>query len=416
MPIPGISIETARSLAIQAQKLGGQTPGTGLPGIFDQIGYVQIDTISVVNRAHLHTIWTRCPEFAEDDLYRFQEKERRIYEYWSHAMSYLRMEDFRYSLPRMQKFKDPNSGWFKSRYSQTRLIIPEILKRIREEGPLSSSGFENTSGNKGGAWWDWKPAKIALEVLYWQGELMISGRQKFQKLYDLTERVLPPSVDKSFPSQEEVASFIILGALKSFGVASEKEIGMFMQPGTSRDADMQLAGKKDIKNSLLSLMEEKKVIPVKIEGVSQPYYGLPEISGKEIPDNLNTTSVRFLSPFDNLIIQRERTRQLFNFDYSLECYTPEPKRQFGYFVFPVLFGNNLVARFDPKADRRTQTLTLKSLYFEPGFFGQKEFLPPFVAELIRFARFNNCKKIVAGKCSDPKFYGELNRKFKTVVV
>lgn len=414
MSVAGISIDTARSFAVAAQKLNGQDPSPTLTEIFDQLGYVQIDTISVVNRAHLHTLWTRNHNFAEYDLYRLQEKERKIFEYWGHAMSYLRMEDFRYNLLRMQRFRDPDSGWFKSRYDQTQKIIPEILKRIRDEGPLSSADFEQPDRQKGGVWWDWKPAKIALEVLFWQGELMISGRRKFQKVYDLTERILPSWVDTSVPTQDEISRFVVLGALKAFGVATEKEIGMFMQPGTSRDAEMRLAGKHEIKTTLQYLIDEGLVTAIKIEGLKEVYFSLTETINN-LREN-TTPAVRFLSPFDNLIIQRERTRQLLGFDYTIECYTPEPKRKFGYFVFPVLFGNTLVARFDPKADRKNQTLLLKNLWFEENFTACSEFLLLFVDELLEFARFNQCSKIIVETCSDRKFQKELTRKLKTAVV
>jgi uncharacterized protein YcaQ len=414
MNIPKISIETARSIAVAAQKLDGQNPTPDLTKVFDQLGYVQIDTISVVNRAHLHTLWTRNHNFAEEDLYKLQE-ERKIYEYWGHAMSYLRMEDFRYSLPRMQRFKDPNSGWFKSRYSQTQEIIPEILKRIRNEGPLGSAHFERTDGQKGGVWWDWKPAKIALEVLYWQGELMISGRKKFQKIYDLTERVLPEWIDKSFPTQDEVSKFVVMGALKSFGVATEKEIGMFMQPGSSRESEMKLASKKEIKATLQHLTEEGEIMSVNVEGLEQQYFSLTETI-KHLSGENQAPVVRFLSPFDNLIIQRERVRQLFGFDYTIECYAPEPKRKYGYYVFPVLLGNNLVARFDPKADRKNQTLILKNLWFEENFKNPAGFLPLFVNELREFASFNQCFKIIVESCSDQKFHREIIRKLSQSVV
>jgi hypothetical protein len=192
-------------------------------------------------------------------------------------------------------------------------------------------------------------------------------------------------------------------------------MGLFMQPGTSRDADMLLADKKEIKTCLQNLLDEGQVIPVKIEGISHHYYTLPGILSVNCPEPCEP-EVKFLSPFDNLIIQRDRTKQLFSFDYSLECYTPEHKRRYGYFVFTVLFKNNLVARFDPKADRKSKTLFLKGLWFEPGFSQYDELLPVFLTELTRFARFNECKKIVAEKCTDSKFLINLNRHLHKLVV
>jgi uncharacterized protein len=226
---------------------------------------------------------------------------------------------------------------------------------------------------------------------------------------------LPVWVDTSFPSQDEISRFVVLGALKAFGVATEKEVGMFMQPGTSRESEMQLASKKEITATLRNLTEDGQVMAIKVEGLEQLYYSLTESLKNQSGENQNPV-VRFLSPFDNLIIQRERVRQLFGFDYTIECYTPESKRKFGYFVFPVLFGNNLVARFDPKADRKSKTLILKNLWFEVGFSSHSEFLPLFVDELREFARFNQCFKIIVESCSDRKFYRELTRKLIQSVV
>jgi uncharacterized protein len=416
MTILEINIDTARRIAVFSQLLNHHTLASEgkdrMAKIIDQIGYVQIDTISVVNRAHLHTLWARSHEHSEKFLHELQATDRRIYEYWGHAMSYLPMEEFRFSLPRMEKFKNPNSAWARNRIEKTRGITKEVKKRIQTEGPLSSKDFENSSGKKGGTWWDWKPAKIALEVLYWQGELMISERHGFQKVYDLTERVLPTHINTSFPSKEELSKFIIIGALRSFGIASDKEIGKFKQPGVSRDKDMLLTEKKDIKKSLDELTEAKKVVQIKISGLTTPFYLLSQTAGLINNNSGQLPAVRLLSPFDNLIIQRDRTKQLFDFDYSLECYVPEPKRKFGYFVFPILFGNNMVGRLDPKADRKNKTLILKNLWFEPDFIDYDNFLPVFTEELKQFAKFNNCSQINIEKCGEKKILTKIRSELK----
>ncbi|NQU85141.1 MAG: winged helix-turn-helix domain-containing protein [Mariniphaga sp.] len=413
MKTPNIKIEDARRIAVYCQLLNGKKTSSkgekNLIKIFDQLGYIQIDTISVVNRAHHHALWTRSHDYTEEMLHHLQATDRKIYEYWGHAMSYLRMADFRYSLPRMEKFRNPKSPWAKTRIEKTKNIIGNVKKRIQDEGPLSSKDFENTSGKKGGTWWDWKPAKIALEIMYWQGELMVSERKKFQKYHDLTDRVLPENIDISFPTEKESAWFIIHGALKSFGIASEKEIRNFMQPGSSRDSDFQLVNVKEIKKYLNELIEAGEIIKVKIEDIDTDYFMLAKF--EKLPENKNS-AIRLLSPFDNLIIQRERTRQLFGYDYSLECYTLEPKRKFGYFVFPILYGNKLVGRLDPKADRKNKILILKNLVFEPTFKVSVKFLNLFSAELKQFAVFNNCEKIIIEKCPNQKMKKELELKFK----
>ncbi|MBN1819504.1 MAG: YcaQ family DNA glycosylase [Prolixibacteraceae bacterium] len=414
-----ISPENARNLAVGSQfdeKINSINGIDSLNQIFDQLGYVQIDTISVVNRAHHQALWSRFTNYSPEMLHELQAKERQVYEYWGHAMSYLPMKDFRFSLPRMEKFKKPKSPWVKYRIEQSKHIFKDIKKRIADEGPLSSKDFENTSGKKGGTWWDWKPAKMALEVLYWQGELMISERKNFQKYYDLTEKVLPEWVDTTVPDKNESARFIIKRALKAFGIATEKEIRSFLQPGAGRDSDFQLIGAKEINKNLKELIEEGSVVKIKTDSIPVNYFALSESINELKGLTFNNPGVKLLSPFDNLIIQRERAKQLFNFDYSLECYTPEPKRKYGYFVFPVLFGNNLVARFDPKADRKAGKMIIKNLVTEPEFIVSENFIELFYKEIKRFTMFHDCDKIMLEKCPDQKLKKELSLKFKSKII
>ncbi len=415
MEIPILSKSTARQLALKAQLLpfqGSVNTATTIYPIIRQLGYVQIDTISVVNRAHHQTLWTRCNSYNENQLDQLQAGERKIYEYWAHAMAYLPMEDFRYSLPRMKNFQNPNSRWAKHSLVKCKHIINDVYERIGQEGPLGSKDFKNEDGKKSGEWWDWKPAKLALELLYWQGKLMVSERNKFQKIYDLTERVLPDGIDLTFPDTNEMACFVISGALKSMGLANKKEIMKFMQPSASRDSDLTLVDKQHIEHCLLEMQEEKEIKKVGVEGIEGNYYMLNENQTSENFDNISQPTLHFLSPFDNLIIQRERAKQLFDFDYSLECYVPEPKRKFGYFVFSILFGDKLVGRFDPKADRKNKTLILKNLYFENGFECNDHFIHLFVQRLMQFAAFHNCEKISVEKCTNKKILSKIQSVLK----
>ena len=416
MELQILSKSTSRRLAIKAQLLPFQDAvgyNATIYPIIQQLGYVQIDTISVVNRAHHQTLWTRCNSYNENQLEQLQAHERKIYEYWAHAMAYLPMENFRYSLPRMKNFQDPHSRWAKMSLEKSKHIIKDVYKRIELEGPLGSKDFKNEEGKKSGEWWDWKPAKLALELLYWQGKLMVSERNKFQKKYDLTERVLPDGIDLTFPDTNEMARFVILGALNSMGLANEKEIMKFMQPSASRDSDLMLVERKYIKQCLSEIEEAKEIKKVGIDGIDGHYYMQSENKSFKIQNELPT--LRFLSPFDNLIIQRERTKQLFDFDYSLECYVPEPKRKFGYFVFAILFGDKLVGRFDPKADRKNKTLVLKNLYFEPGFICDDLFISVFVRHLVQFAAFHNCEIMNIEKCDDKKVLGKIRSEIKKLI-
>ncbi|MBX2959048.1 MAG: YcaQ family DNA glycosylase [Flavobacteriales bacterium] len=375
-----ISLKEAQQLALHHQGLLNSTFGNGKNGalkVVEHLGYIQIDTLSVVTRAHHHTLWNRLPDYQEFYLNELLEKDKTIFEYWSHAASYLPMCDYRYSLPRKQLFASGKSHWFE----QDKKLNSYVLDRIKAEGPLQSKDFEhvrNTPGN----WYEWKPAKKALEQLFMEGKLMVAKRQGFQKVYDITERVLPKSVDTSTPTEKENAAHLIKRAVRANGLVEEKEIA-YLQPKL----------KTAIKNELQNLVESGFLIEIKVENKSETYFSTPE--QLTVLNTLKTSGeIHFLSPFDNAIIQRKRVQNLFNFDYQIECYVPEAKRKFGYFCLPILYNNQFVGRFDPKADRKTKTFYIKQLHFEKGFKPTQNFETLFNEKLNTFAKFNGCEKLI----------------------
>lgn len=386
-----LSLAEARRRVLRAQWLWPASRSVTPKDIVSHLGYVQIDTIAAVERAHHHVLWTRCPGYQSGDLHRLQAEERAVFEYWGHAMSYLSMADYRYFLPRMDNFHNPRSPWAVYQLGKAAHLLAPVLERIRQEGPLGAADFESDR-KKGGTWWDWKPAKVALELLFWRGDLMISERRNFQKIYDLTERVLPREIDTRFPEPEEVGRFLAVGALRSLGVATEREVLRFMQPATTRDSDWLAVGKAVVAQALHALVEGGKAEAVHLEGTKGPiHYTLTGPDGKE-ESPPEARPLHILSPFDNLVIQRERTKRLFDFDYMLECYVPEPKRRWGYFVLPLLWGETFVGRLDAKADRRTQTLEVRSLYVETDPVPDG-LIPALAHSLWRYARFNGCEAV-----------------------
>jgi uncharacterized protein YcaQ len=343
----------------------------------EHLGYVQIDTLSVVARAHHHTLWNRLPDYQENYLHELLEKDKTIFEYWSHAASYIPMCDYRFSLPTKQLFTSGKSHWFE----QDKKLNSYVLDRIKAEGALQSKDFEhirNTPGN----WYEWKPAKKALEQLFMQGELMVAKRQGFQKVYDITERVLPNTIDTSIPNEAEYAQYLITKAIQANGLVEEKEI-TYLRP----------KAKEQVKKELKNWIKKGFLVEVKIENKSETYF-----TTQEQLNNLNTLKktkhIHFLSPFDNTIIQRKRVQNLFNFDYLIECYVPEPKRKFGYFCLPILYNNLFVGRFDPKADRKTKIFHIKQSHFENGFKPTEKFKTVFNQKLTDFATFNGCNKVL----------------------
>ncbi|MBN1661859.1 MAG: YcaQ family DNA glycosylase [Anaerolineae bacterium] len=383
-----ISKEAARRLALAFQLLDGEmsTLPTGQEGVartIEALGYVQIDTIAVIARAHHHTLWTRRPDYRPDMLHSLQVDDRRIFEYWGHAASYLPMADYRYYLPRMQRHRAPDDGWVSRRPEVLDLLHP-VLERIRAEGPLTARDFDPPPGTKRSGWWDWKPAKSALELLFWRGELMISERRGFEKVYDLTERVLPAGVDTRLPGDDEVARFVVHRALSAHGVAAEREIVDYIHA----------APKGAVSTALADMTASGEVVRLQVGEITSLYYALPAtLEGVDRPGP-SPSRAALLSPFDNLIIHRQRMSDLFDFAYSLECYTPVAKRRYGYFVLPILWGDRLVGRLDPKADRKARRLIVRSLAMEPGFDEFDAFLPAFVDALAAFACLNECERIV----------------------
>lgn len=343
----------------------------------EHLGYIQIDTLSVVARAHHHTLWNRLPDYQEHYLHELLEKDKTIFEYWSHAASYLPICDYRFSLLLKHSYASGKSHWFE----QDKKVNKYVLDRIKAEGALQSKDFEhkrNTPGN----WYEWKPAKRALEQLFMQGELMVAKRQGFQKVYDITERVLPKNVGTTMPTEKEYAQFLIHNAIKANGLVEEKEM-TYLRP----------KAKESVKKALKQLVENKQLVEVKVENNPTVYYSAPEQLSNlnKIKSNSN---IHFLSPFDNTVIQRKRLQTLFNFDYIIECYVPEAKRKFGYFCLPILYNNQFVGRFDPKADRKTKTFYIKQLHFEKGFKPTAEFKNVFNKKLTEFATFNGCNEVI----------------------
>ena len=397
-----MTLKEARKLALAGQFLDGRrsfSRAEGAVGAIESLGYVQIDTISVIERAHHHTLWTRVEGY-EPAMLNELLKNRRIFEYWGHAASYLPMADFRYYLPKMKEFDDPHGKWEKDRLQKFGHLMEPVLNRIREEGPLGSKDFELPQGKKKGEnWWDWHEMKGALELLYWKGELMVSERRQFQKVYDLTGRVLPEGLDNGYPGEEELGEFLVGRALRSHGAATEQEIA----------EHIHAAGKNVVVKALKRLVESKQVEKITIADTDNKIY-------YTTPDALETVgrieimpAVHILSPFDNLVIQRERLKNLFGFDYVLECYVPPKKRVNGYFVLPVLFGDGFAGRMDAKAERKSGTLIVRNLLMEPGFCDFDAFLPLFSDKLREFARFNGCETIVFENVTPKKIRNNLKR-------
>jgi len=347
----------------------------------EQLGYVQIDTISVVERAHHHVLWSRVPNYRPKFLDQLV-KQRLVFEYWFHAAAWLPMTDYRFALPRMATMNGERN-WFEL---SDRKLTDGILRRIETEGPLRARDFADTREVNNG-WWDWKPTKQALEQLFMRGELMVSGREGFQKVYDLSERVLPDWVDRSMPSLDDYASHLIDTTLRAHGFASLVSMTYLRKGKQLRDA---------VKQQLLQRLETNLLATVD-PGDNNPLYIDPELLESRAPRS--SAQVRILSPFDNAVIQRQRGREIFAFDYQIECYVPAPLRQFGYFCLPIMYRDRLVGRIDCKAHRADSSLEIRSLHIEQKV--DADFIELLGRALRSFAVFNNCTELQVQSAWEP---------------
>ncbi len=366
--------QQAQKIVLHSQRLPASpkkaTAKVATLAAIEHLGYVQIDTISVICRAHHHTLWSRNPTYQPEQLQQLVAS-KDVFEYWAHAASYLPMRDYRFSLVRKHAMK---SGAQKHWFARDEKMIAHVHERIANEGPLQAKDFAYSGAKL--KEWQTKPAKQALEYLFMQGDLMIASRRNFHKVYDLTERVLPATVDDSLPTQKEYARFLITSFLRSNGVALADEFGYLRK---------QI--KPVLRATLQEMLDANDVILAKVDGTN--YYLLPE-SLALLDKPLARKKLAILSPFDNLVIQRKRMRNLFDFDYQIECYVPKAKRVYGYFVLPILWRGRLAARIDLKADRKTQTLYVLSLHLEDWVTDISAFREALTAELQRFMIFNNC--------------------------
>ncbi len=371
---------TLRRVALHASGMARRASfGRGRAGAartLDHLGHVQLDTISVIARAHDHIFASRVPGYRNAHLQQLVA-EREAFEYWAHAAAVLPMDDFRHALPRMARM----AARHRQLNASERGEMKRVLARVRSEGPLRARDFSTPPGHRGG-WWAWKPAKLALERLFHEGALMVAGREGFEKRFDLTERVLPSRVDTRPPDLAEHATWLVARARRHLGVF------------TARHAYYQRRERglgKAVAVALQEACERGELAPLSNATLNDGRRWLVDTTALETFGQPISRRLRALSPFDPLVIHRDRLSALFGFDYQLECYLPEAKRRFGYFSLPLVTGTRLIGRADCKAERSARLLTCRHLALEPG----AENLDPTLlrAGLCDLAHMNDCSSL-----------------------
>lgn len=379
-PNHDLAIEDLRRLAVHASGLGSLAPfGPGRAGAdcaLQHLGHVQIDTISVVARAHDHILASRVRGYRREHLQQLMARHE-AFEYWAHAAAFLPMADYRHALPRMQRLAGGGRHWGR----HDRREMTRVLDCIRDEGPLRARDFEAPAGHQGG-WWSWKPAKWALERLFQEGQLMVLGRDGFEKIFDLTERVLPADVDTQPPSLAEHAGWLLARARQSLGVFSARHVRhLRREEGLGPAVDTALGNAVEAGELLLVSQRE---LPT-----GRRYYA--DAAGLARAGRRIHRGIRALSPFDPVLIHRDRLLALFGFDYQLECYLPEAKRRYGYFSLPLLAGTRFIGRADCKAVRKDRLMLCRHLALENT--SATNDVEKLRAGMAALARMNDCERI-----------------------
>lgn len=353
-----LSQAAVRGVMINAQGLQQSKPRAAtqkaVMDIIRQMHVLQIDTINIVARSPYLVLWSRLGDYDPRWLEKLLE-QGKLFEYWSHAACFLPIDDFAYYRPSMLT-RSGDDGWSRRWLNEHAQVAEMVLNYVRENGPVRSSDFERTDGKKG-TWWNWKEEKIALECLFNVGELMIVKRHNFQRIYDLRERILPAWDDAQAASKEQIHQQFVMNTVKALGVTKSDWI-----------ADYFRFKKADVQAALKSLDKHDQLGRIEVDGWQAPAYYHPDnealikaaAKGK-IPQSRTT----LLSPFDPLVWDRKRALELFNFDYRIECYTPAPKRKYGYFTLPILYNNQIIGRLDPKAHRQDGLFEIKAIHLEP---------------------------------------------------
>jgi hypothetical protein len=353
------------------------------------MGVLQIDSVNVVERAHHLTLFSRLGPYDTDMLWRALD-ERRIFEYWGRMASFCPIED--YSLYRWRMDRHGEGTWQRVKMLREKApgYIEDVYRQVSERGPLTASDLDEP-GEKGGPWWGWADGKVALEYLFAVGKVSVSHRDNFTRYYDLAERVIPDErLLAEVPNARDAQKRLLVRAARSLAVGTARDLidYYWIRPPLGREL-------------LAELVSEGALAEVEVGNWGEPAYMHPEA---RVPRSVHTR--RLINPFDTHAFNRDRLERLHGFQYRIEIYVPQPKRVYGYYVFPFLLGDDLVARVDIKADRKRGVLMVPGAFLEEGQ-DAKRVARELALELGEMARWLGLGEIEVGKKGD--LAGELGR-------
>jgi uncharacterized protein YcaQ len=379
-----LSILEARRLALAAQGFGSPRSAdaptaVALRAMVARLGAIQIDSVNVLVRSHYLPLFSRLGPYSRallDGL--VYGRRRSLFEYWAHEASLVPLEAFPLLRWRMDRARSGLGTWkhVAALARDNPRHIAMVERAIRDRGPLAAGDLSMSSRSKG-PWWGWSDDKRALEYLFWSGRVTTVTRRNFERVYDLVERVLPARMCRARPldpaaQQRELVAW----AARALGIATERDLRDYFR--------LPLA---ETRLRIAELLEEKALIPVRVEGWKQPCYVPRDVAA---PRQVEVAAL--LSPFDSLVWERARTERLFGFRYRIEIYTPAHRRVYGYYVLPFLLGEDLVARVDLKSDRERKVLLVKGLHFERAVRG-KDVLPRLREQLVSLARWLDLERV-----------------------
>ncbi|MFK8035322.1 MAG: winged helix-turn-helix domain-containing protein [Hyphomicrobiales bacterium] len=394
MPLK-INNRDARWLWLSHQGLANAPTGKlDVMSIIRQLGFVQLDTIQVVSRAHHHILWNRNQNYREPMLDKLLAKDRALFEHFTHDASVLPIEFYPMWQRQFRRMKEQidKANWYSSMLDEAGREA--IKQRIAEEGPLSTHAFDTKAKDAKGMWVR-PPHKLALDYMWNCGELATSHRENFKKFYDLAERVIPSELHQMKHHDDEQIHWLCTQALDRLGFATAGEIQRFWG---AMDA-------KELKSWLSTTSDN--LVPVEIEAADKTWsqaFAPADIQDRLASLSAPTSRLRIMNPFDPIIRDRARLKRLFGFDYRIEIFVPAEKRIWGYYVFPLLEGDRLVGRIEAKGDRQKGNLNVLNLWVEPKVKWTNARATKLAAELDRFARFVGLDNIHWHCTSEPQMH------------
>lgn len=379
-----ISNRDARRLWLDAQGLAATPTGAiDTAALIRKLGFVQLDTIQVVSRAHHHILWSRNQAYREPMLDKLLARERAVFEHFTHDASVLPIEFYPYWRRRFRQMEEKVQQWEWHRGMLDAAGRAEIRARIEREGPLSTKAFDTKREGPPGMWRR-PPHKLALDFMWYAGDLSTSHRVNFNKFYDLTERVIPERHRKDEKSDAAQVDWLCREALSRLAFGTDGDIQRFWAATSIPEAKAWTARQK------------KKLVPVEIEthdGRWTQAHAAPDIETRLATAPAPTSRLRILNPFDPVIRDRARLSRLFGFNYTIEIFVPAAKRQWGYYVYPILEGDRFVGRIEVRGDRPNGRLLVDKLWPEEGVAWTPKRAERLDAELERMARFIGAEEI-----------------------